>query len=103
MPRQTKKNKPFFVGICDIDLHIENCQSLKDRRRVLLSLKEKMKNRLNVAICEHGDSTLWQRSQLAIVTCSNSINIVESTLRAAIEFLEQFPSVIVLNTQTRTI
>ncbi|MGB9720919.1 MAG: DUF503 domain-containing protein [bacterium] len=103
MSKQTTKNNRFFIGVCEIDLHIEHCQSLKDRRRVILSLKEKLKNRLNIAICEYGDSSLWQRSQLAIVTCSNSQNIVESTMRAAIEFLENFPSAIVLNAETRTI
>jgi len=97
------KVSKFFVGISDIDLHIENCQSLKDRRRVLLSLKEKIKNRLNIALCEFGDSSLWQRSQVAIVTCSNTRNIVESTLREAIEFIGNFPSVIVLNTNSKII
>lgn len=91
------KNGKFFVGVCDIDLHFEHCQSLKDRRRILLSMKEKLKNRFNIAICEFGDSSLWQRSQVAIVTCSNTRNIVESTLREAIEFISNFPSVIVLN------
>jgi|UniRef100_A0A7C6AFT4 uncharacterized protein YlxP (DUF503 family) len=102
MSAPNKKYK-FFVGICDIDLHIENCHSLKDRRNILLSLKEKIKNRMNVAICEFGDSNLWQRSQLAIVTCSNTKNIVESTLREVLEFIGKFPSVIVLNSESRII
>ncbi|MEO0095801.1 MAG: DUF503 domain-containing protein [candidate division WOR-3 bacterium] len=93
----------FFVGICDIDLHIENCHSLKERRRVLLSLKEKIKNHLNVAVCEFGDSALWQRSQLAIVTCSNTKKVVESTLGEVLKFIEHFPSVIILNSESRII
>ncbi len=102
MSRINKKNR-FFVGICDIDLHIENCHSLKERRSVLLSLKEKIKNRMNVAICEFGDSDLWQRSQLAIVTCSNTKTVVESTLREVLEFIGHFPSVVVLNSESRVI
>ncbi|MGQ9465124.1 MAG: DUF503 domain-containing protein [bacterium] len=93
----------FFVGICDLDLHIEQCQSLKDRRRILLSMKEKIKNRLNVAICEFGNTSLWQRSRIAIVTCSNAPRVVESTLREAIEFISNFPSVNVLNSNCKII
>lgn len=93
----------FFVGVCDIDLHIEHCQSLKDRRRILLSMKEKIKKQLNVAICEFGDTSLWQRSQVAIVTCSNSYKVVESTLREAVEFITNLPSVIVLNSNSKII
>ncbi|MEO0136950.1 MAG: DUF503 domain-containing protein [candidate division WOR-3 bacterium] len=93
----------FFIGICDIDLHIENCQSLKERRKIILSLKEKVKNRLNVAICEFGDLSLWQRSQLAVVTCSNAKEVVESTLNEVLNFISNFPSVIVLNSQSRII
>lgn len=102
MSSANKKDR-FFVGICDIDLHIENCHSLKERRNILLSLKEKIKNRMNVAICEFGDSNLWQRSQIAIVTCSNTKTIVESTLRNALEFIDNFPSVIVLNSESKII
>ncbi|MEO0123440.1 MAG: DUF503 domain-containing protein [candidate division WOR-3 bacterium] len=102
MSSANKKSR-FFVGICDIDLHIENCHSLKERRNILLSLKEKVKNRMNVAICEFGDSNLWQRSQLAIVTCSNTKAIVETTLRNVLEFIGNFPSVIVLNSESKII
>uniref|UniRef100_A0A7V3RGU5 DUF503 domain-containing protein n=1 Tax=candidate division WOR-3 bacterium TaxID=2052148 RepID=A0A7V3RGU5_UNCW3 len=102
MSNKTKTDR-FFIGVCDIDLHIENCHSLKERRSVLLSLKEKIKNRLNVAVCEFGDSELWQRSRLAIVTCSNTKNIVESTIRDALDFINNFPSVIVLNSESRVI
>ncbi len=103
MRKQVSKDNRFFVGICNIDLHMEQCQSLKDRRRILLSLKEKMKNRLNIGICEYGDSSLWQRSQIAIVTCSNSQNMVESTLKSAIQFIENYPQIIVLTTNLRII
>ncbi len=93
----------FFIGICDVDLHIENCHSLKDRRKIVLSLKDKIKNRFNVSICEFGDLSLWQRSQLGIITCSNEKSMVESTLQEALKFITNFPSVIILNSETRII
>ena len=86
----------FFVGRCNMDLHIENSQSLKSKRRVILSLKEKLKKRYNVAICEYGDLSLWQRTQLGIVTCGNDKHHVDSSLQAVVEYVTTFPAVLLL-------
>jgi uncharacterized protein YlxP (DUF503 family) len=87
----------FFVGRCDVDLHIDNCQSLKEKRRVISSLKEKLKARFNIAICEYGDLSLWQRTQLGITTCSNDRTVVDSMLKAVLNYLEKFHTVSTLN------
>lgn len=87
----------FYVGQCTFDLHIANSQSLKEKRRVIKSIKEKLKNRFNVAVCEFGDLALWQRSQLGIVTCSNDKTKVDSTIRMVTSFIERVHSVSLLN------
>ena len=87
----------LFVGQCELDLHIENCQSLKEKRRVVKSLKERLKNRYNVAVCEFGDLSLWQRTQLGIVTCSNNKSVVDSTMKTVIDFLDRTHSVSLLD------
>lgn len=87
----------FFIGRCHLDLHIENCQSLKDKRRIVVSLKEKMKNRYNVAVCEFGELSLWQRAQLGIVTCGNDKQHVDSSLKAVLDYVRKFRAVSLLN------
>ncbi len=86
----------LFIGRCNLDLHIENSQSLKSKRRVISSLKEKLKNRYNVAICEYGDLSLWQRAQLGIVTCGNDKHHVDSSLQAVLNYVSTFPAVLLL-------
>jgi uncharacterized protein YlxP (DUF503 family) len=86
----------FFVGRCDLDLHIDNCRSLKDKRRIVSSLKEKLENRYNIAICEFGDLSLWQRTQLGIVTCGNEKQHVDSSLKAVLDYIEKFHAVALL-------
>jgi uncharacterized protein YlxP (DUF503 family) len=86
----------FFVGRCHLDLHIEGSQSLKGKRRVIASLKEKLKNRYNVAICEYGDLSLWQRSQLGIVTCGNDKHHVDAALKKVMDYVSTFPAVLLL-------
>jgi uncharacterized protein YlxP (DUF503 family) len=77
----------FFVGRCELDLFIDNSHSLKEKRRIIKSIKERLKNQYNVAVCEYGDMSLWQRSQLGLVSCSNERTVVDATLKRAIDFL----------------
>lgn len=91
-----KINK-FYVGQCTLDLHVANCQSLKEKRRVIKSIKEKLKNRYNIAVCEFGDLSLWQRSQLCVVTCSNDRTVVDSTIKTVINFIEHTHAVSLLD------
>lgn len=93
----------LFVGHCELDIHVENCRSLKEKRRVVKSLKERLKNHYNVAVCEYGDLSLWQRAQLGIVTCSNDKSVVDSTMKTVIDFLDKTHSVSLLNFKLRII
>ncbi len=98
-----EKNKKFYVGVCSLDIHIQNCHSLKEKRRVISSLKEKLKNRFNIAMCEFGDQDLWQRSQIALVTCSNEMNKIERIINSSIEHISHIPLVTVLNSEFRVL
>jgi len=93
----------FFVGRCELDLHIEECHSLKEKRRVVNSIKERLKRHYNVAVCEYGDLSLWQRAQLGLVTCGNDRTIVDATMRKAIDFLDRVHAVSLLNYEVELI
>lgn len=93
----------LYVGQCTLDLHVPNCQSLKEKRRVIKSIKEKLKSRYNVSVCEFGDLSLWQRTQLGIVTCGNERTIVDSTIRTVINFLERVHTVTLLDVKQRIV
>ncbi|OGC39100.1 hypothetical protein A2Y85_04465 [candidate division WOR-3 bacterium RBG_13_43_14] len=82
---------------CHIDLHVENSHSLKEKRRIIKSLKDRIKNQYNVAICEYGDLSLWQRAQLGLVSCSNEKNAAEATLKMAIDMIGHFPAVAIID------
>jgi len=40
------------VGLLTLELHIPDAQSLKDKRQVLRSLKDKLRREFNVAVAE---------------------------------------------------
>jgi uncharacterized protein YlxP (DUF503 family) len=92
-----------FVGYCSVDLLIDNSQSLKDKRRVIASLKKRIHNQFNVSVCEYGDLSLWQRTQLGLVVCSNDQRIVDSILREATEYIQKSGAVTLLNSKSTVI
>jgi uncharacterized protein YlxP (DUF503 family) len=73
----------MVVGVCEVELHIPGCGSLKQKRQVLRSLKDRLRGRFNVAVSETEHHDLWQRATLAIVTISNDAAVVHSILAHA--------------------
>jgi uncharacterized protein YlxP (DUF503 family) len=69
------------VGLLTLELHIEHAQSLKDKRQVLRSLKDRLRAKFNVAVAELEHHDTWQRSVVGIVTISNEEHHVEESLQ----------------------
>jgi uncharacterized protein YlxP (DUF503 family) len=73
------------VGLLTLELHIADAQSLKDKRQVLRSLKDKLRREFNVAVAELDHHDVWQRSVVGIVTLSNEEKHVKEMLDKVLE------------------
>jgi uncharacterized protein len=60
------------VACMTIELRIEHAQSLKDRRQVVRSLKEKLCNGFNISVAEMDKAITWQSATLGVAAISNS-------------------------------
>ena len=69
------------VGLLTLELHIPQAQSLKDKRQIVRSLKDKLRGHFNVAVSELEYHDTWQRSVIGIVTLSNEQQHVEESLQ----------------------
>jgi uncharacterized protein YlxP (DUF503 family) len=69
------------VGLLTIELHLAEAQSLKDKRQVLRSLKDRLRANFNVAVAELDFEDAWQRSVVGVVTLSNEERHVEDALQ----------------------
>jgi uncharacterized protein len=69
------------VGLLTLELHIAEAQSLKDKRQILRSLKERLRANFNVAVAELDFADTWQRSVIGVVTLSNEEQQVEEALQ----------------------
>jgi uncharacterized protein YlxP (DUF503 family) len=70
------------VGILTMELRIEHAHSLKDKRHVVKSLKERLRRHHNIAIAEIDYQDLWQSALLSAVTVSSSRQLAEQVLQA---------------------
>jgi uncharacterized protein YlxP (DUF503 family) len=86
------------VGLLSIELHIPDARSLKDKRMVLRSLKDRLR-KLNVAVAETEHQDLWQRAELGVVAVSNSNDAVDRTLAAAVDEIERVEPGLITRTQ----
>jgi uncharacterized protein YlxP (DUF503 family) len=69
------------IATLTLELAIEHAQSLKDRRQVVRSLKDKLRHGFNISIAELDDALLWNRATLGIVAISSSTAYLSGQLR----------------------
>ena len=50
------------IGVLTLELRLENSHSLKEKRHVVESLKDRLRNKFNVAVAEIDYQDLWQRA-----------------------------------------
>ncbi len=61
-----------MIAFLTLEIRIEGAHSLKDKRQVMRSLKDKLRADFNVAVAELDSTDLWQRATLGVVSISDS-------------------------------
>jgi uncharacterized protein len=69
------------VGRLTLEIEIPHAQSLKDRRQVVRSLKDKLRHAFNLAIAELDEATVWNRATLGVAVISNSSSYLTGQLQ----------------------
>ena len=60
------------VALLTLEIAIEHAQSLKDRRQVIRSLKDKLRQGFNVSVSELDDASVWNRATIGVAAVSSS-------------------------------
>jgi uncharacterized protein len=69
------------VAVMTIELRIEHAHSLKDRRQVVRSLKEKLQHGFNISVAELDEAVTWQSATLGIAAISGSRDYLAGLMR----------------------
>ncbi len=88
----------MMVGVEIVDLVIDGCQSLKAKRHILKSLKDRVRNTFNVSITELDDQDLWQRSKLGITCGACDRAGIDAILNRVDDFITREHAVTVIDT-----
>jgi len=83
----------MIVGLCTIELFIPDSQSLKDKRQVVLSVKDRLREKFNVSIAEVDGQDLWQRAVLGLACVANDGRHVNQVLDQALNLIRGNPAV----------
>ena len=71
------------IGVIAWELEVFGCQSLKEKRSVIKSLKDRLHERFNVSVAETGHQDVWQRAELTACVVAGDKRHAESVLASA--------------------
>lgn len=79
----------MIIGTCEMDLLIPESRSLKGKRFILKSLKDRIHHRFNVSVAEVDGHDLWQRGKLGIAVVSTDAQHAHQVLSEVVNFVER--------------
>ena len=81
------------VAQLTLEVRIEHAQSLKDRRQVVRSLKDQLRQSFNISVAEMDEAHVWQSATIGIVAISHSRSylhgLIDEVERAARRILNE--------------
>lgn len=78
----------MYIGIAAFELHIESAQSLKDKRTIVRSLRDRVRRRFEVSVAEVDLNDLHQRARMGVAVVSNKKREVTKMLDAISSLVE---------------
>jgi uncharacterized protein YlxP (DUF503 family) len=77
----------MVVGVLRLEFHLADSHSLKEKRAVLKSLKDRLRGKFNVAVAEVDMHELWQRACLGVAALGGDRHYVSGLLHDVVEWV----------------
>lgn len=87
----------MFVGILQVEIFIPCSCSLKDKRKVINSLKDKIKSKFNVSIAEVDYHDKWQRTIIGLSMVNHKRGEIEIICQKIMEIFLENGDLMVIN------
>jgi hypothetical protein len=78
----------MHVGVCTLHLRLASSHSLKEKRRVVKSIKDRVRSKFNVSIAEVDAMDNWQWAVIGITCVSNDSGFANSLLSNVVNFID---------------
>jgi len=83
----------MIVGTLKIRLVLRDSHSLKDKRRVIKSLKETLSNKFNISVAETDEQDVWQTAEIGVAAVGTDTPFVQSVLSNVLNYARFFGGV----------
>ena len=84
------------IGVLRVYFRIIDAGSLKQKRMVMRSLKDRLASRFNVSVAEIGSNDKWQVGEIGIATVGNETGFVDSSVTKIENFLRLDPRISII-------
>jgi len=89
----------MVVGVLQVEIAVPDAMSLKDKRRVVKSLKDRIAHGRNVSVAEVGALDEHRRAILGMAMVGNDSRYVEGALSKLVDFVKMVPQVNLIDYQ----
>jgi uncharacterized protein YlxP (DUF503 family) len=79
----------MVMGFLSLEIYLPYSHSLKEKRKTIVSFKDRVRKKFNVAIAELEYHDKWQRSKIGMVTLNNRKTMVDSIFQRIISDAEE--------------
>lgn len=76
------------VGVLQLELFIPQSNSLKSKRQILKSLKDKIRNKFNTSVAEINSLDKWQRQTLAVACVNSDRRLINSIFSKIVDLVD---------------
>lgn len=78
----------MHIGVLTLHLSIEQVESLKDKRQVIRSLTQRLRNKFNVSVAEVDELNVWRRAVVGVSVVSNDSRFANQVLSKVVNHVE---------------
>ena len=89
----------MIIGSLKFRLHLRDCHSLKEKRRVIKSLKDTLSNKFNISVAETDEQDVWQTAEIGIAAVGSDGAFVQSVLTNVVNYVRFFGGVELVDSQ----
>jgi len=89
----------MVVGSISWELSLPACGSLKEKRAVLRSIKDRIRHRFNVSVAETDFQDVWTRAELSVALVATDGRFAESVLDKVDDFVERNARAVITRTR----
>ncbi|HKK07280.1 MAG TPA: DUF503 domain-containing protein [Gemmatimonadota bacterium] len=91
---------PAVVGVARWVLHLPGCHSLKAKRKIVRSLRDRLRSRFEVSVAETDHQDQWQRAELCAALVASDRRLAESILSRLDDQVGSDPRLFVVERET---